>query len=309
MSEQPRITSSRRRPADERITISTFDTAAGKVAINGYGMTPIFLGACLMEDRNAAGGQMPGWLGRIGVIVLWVGLASSTASAGPPFRTDDPEPVEYQHYELYTFFTGTRVRGETSGVGPGLEVNYGLIPNGQLHIVAPLSFDSPFDRPNQYGYGDTELGFKYRFIQEGETRPQVGVFPFLELPTGDQSRGLGAGHSRVYLPLWLQKSFGDWTTYGGGGYWINHGAGSNDKDYWFFGWLLQKKVTDRLVIGGELFHQTATTIDGKNSTGFNIGAIYDIDEHNHLLLSAGRGFQHASENNLFSWYVAYLITN
>lgn len=27
--------------------------------------------------------------------------ASGLALAGPPFLTDDPEPVEYQHHELY----------------------------------------------------------------------------------------------------------------------------------------------------------------------------------------------------------------
>jgi len=237
-------------------------------------------------------------------------VVSGPASAGPPFRTDDPEPVDYQHYEFYTFSTGTHIKGDTSGVGPGFEFNYGLIPNGQLHIVAPLQFDSPAGGPNQLGYGDTELGFKYRFIQEDEkgSRPQVGVFPLLELPTGDESRGLGAGHVRFYLPVWAQKSYGDWTTYGGGGYWFNHGGGTNDKDYWFFGWLLQKKVTDKLTIGGELFHQTPTTIDGVDETGFNIGAIYDLDEHNHLLFSVGRGFQNASATNLYSWYVAYQIT-
>ncbi len=59
----------------------------------------------------------------------------------------------------------------------------------------------------------------------------VGVFPFLEVPTGDEALGLGAGHYRGYLPVWFQKSSGDWTTYGGGGYWINHGNGTLDKDY------------------------------------------------------------------------------
>jgi hypothetical protein len=33
---------------------------------------------------------------------------------------------------------------------------------------------------------------------------------------------------------------GDWTTYGGGGYWINQGR-VDDKNYWFFGALLQRK--------------------------------------------------------------------
>jgi hypothetical protein len=251
-------------------------------------------------------------MGRIAAIVFCcVVLAPGIASAGPPFRTDDPEPVEFGHYEFYTFYTGTHVSGDTSGARPGFELNYGLIPNGQFHIVAPLAFDSPAGGPSQFGIGDTELGFKYRFVQEEEKgwRPQIGVFPFLEIPSGDQNNGLGAGHWRGYLPLWVQKSFGDWTTYGGGGYWINHGGDTLDKDFWYFGWLLQRKVTDKLAIGAEVFHQTATTIGGRDSSGFNVGAIYDFDEHNHLLLSFGRGFQNVADTNKFSWYIAYQITH
>jgi hypothetical protein len=36
-------------------------------------------------------------------------------------------------------------------------------------------------------------------------------------------------------------------------------------------WLLQKKVTEKLTLGGEIFHQTAATVDGVDSTGFNFG--------------------------------------
>jgi hypothetical protein len=238
-------------------------------------------------------------------------LIGSSANAGPPYRTDDPEPVEFGHYEFYTFSTGMHVSGDTSGFLPAIEFNYGLIPDGHFHIIAPVAFDSPSRGPTQFGPGDVELGFKYRFIHEDKNgwMPQVGVFPFLEVPVGDQSRGLGAGHTRVFLPIWIQKSFGDWTTYGGGGYWINHDIATNDQDFWFFGWLLQRKITEKLTLGGEIFHQTADKIGGKESTGFNFGGSYDIDEHNHILFSAGRGFQNASETNLFSWYIAYQITN
>ncbi len=256
-----------------------------------------------MANRGKAG-----W-----IAAMAFGLAAfsqGAALAGPPFRTDDPEPVDYQHYEFYTFASGTHSSGDTGGVGPAWEFNYGVIPNGQFHIVTPVAFDSPAGGPTRFGYGDTELGFKYRVVDEDKngSRPMVGVFPFLEVPTGSESRGLGAGHVRAYLPLWLQKSFGDWTTYGGGGYWINHGGDTLDRDYWFFGWLLQRKLTDKLAIGGEIFHQTANVIGGRDSTGFNIGAIYDFDEHDHLLVSAGAGLQNASDTNLFSWYIAYQIT-
>ena len=30
---------------------------------------------------------------------------AATLHAGPPFQTDDPEPVDFRHYEFYTFAT------------------------------------------------------------------------------------------------------------------------------------------------------------------------------------------------------------
>jgi hypothetical protein len=221
-------------------------------------------------------------------------LPAPRAIAGPPFQTDDPEPVPYQHFEFYMLSAGTAVRGDTQGVGPAWEFNYGLVPNAQIHIIAPLSFDSPTGSSSHFGYGD---------------------YPLIELPTGNESAGLGAGYTRAYFPIWIQKSFGDWTTYGGGGYWINHGDGTANRDYWFFGWLLQRQVTKQLAIGGELFHQSATVAFGSTDSaatrptiGFNIGAIYDFNEHNHLLASVGTGLQNASTTNLFSWYLGYQIT-
>ena len=236
-------------------------------------------------------------------------ILPGSATAGPPFRTDDPEPVELGHYEFYTFSTGTTVTDDTSGVLPGFEYNYGLIPDGQFHVVAPVAFDNPSGGPTEFGYGDTELGFKYRFIHEDEKgwKPQVGFFPLLEIPTGDKDRGLGAGHVSAFFPIWVQKSFGDWTTYGGGGYWINHGSGT-DQDFWFVGWLLQRQITKKLTLGGEIFYQTADEVGGKDSTAFNVGGFYDINDHNHILFSAGSGLQNASETNQFSWYLGYQFT-
>ena len=242
------------------------------------------------------------------------GLLAGRAQAGPPFQTDDPEPVPFQHFEFYNVSLGTAIRGDTQGEAPAWEYNYGTIPNGQAHIVVPLTFDT---QAGSYGYGDTELGFKYRLVDEDKNdwRPMLGVYPLGELPTGDVTRGLGAGYVRAYFPLWIQKSFGEWTTYGGGGYWINHGDGTADRDYWFFGWLLQRQVTKQLAIGGEIFHQTSTVAFGATNpiytqptTGFNLGAIYDFDDDHHLLVSVGAGLQNASTTNEFSWYVAYQIT-
>jgi hypothetical protein len=218
-------------------------------------------------------------------------------------------PVDYQHYEFYTFSTGTWASNDTSGALPGFELTYGLIPNGQLQVGAGVAFDRPFDGRTQAGLGDSEISFKYRFIQEDNDglRPQVSIFPSLELPTGNRQRGLGAGHASFFLPVWAQKSFGSWTTYGGGGYRFNRSSSLGDKDHWFVGWLLQRRITDQLTLGGELFHETADTIDGDDSSGFNLGGSYDFDAHNHLLFSAGRGL--TDEDNKLSWYFGWEFTN
>ena len=46
-------------------------------------------------------------------------LMCNEAHAGPPFRTDDPEPVAYGHFEFYAFSEGTRAKDAASGALPG----------------------------------------------------------------------------------------------------------------------------------------------------------------------------------------------
>ncbi|MBS0275878.1 MAG: transporter [Proteobacteria bacterium] len=232
---------------------------------------------------------------------------SSPALAGPPFLTDDPVPVDYGHWEVYGFSAATHAQGDTGGILGGVEVNYGAAPDLQLHAIVPVAFDDPAHARMQTGLGDIELGAKYRLIGPGRDGWQVGAFPLLEIPAGDANRGLGTGHLRAYFPLWLQKDWGKWTTYGGGGYWVNPGAGN--RNYWFAGWLLQRQVTDNLALGGEIFHQTANAAGGRDATGFNIGAVYDFSANYHLLLSAGRGLQNAQTANEFSYYFGVQWTN
>ena len=209
--------------------------------------------------------------------------------AGPPFITDDPEPVDLGHWEVYAFSAGAIGPGDASGLGPALEVNYGVAPNLQLHVIVGVAYDAPSGGHGEMGPGDTELGAKYRFITPGKDDwwPQVGVFPLIEIPTGNAKRGLGAGYVQAFLPLWMQKDFGKWITYGGGGYWINLGPGN--RDYWFAGWLLQRQVTEKLALGAEVFHQTSSMVGRGQASGFNLGGVYDITAHYHLLFSAGRG--------------------
>jgi hypothetical protein len=232
-----------------------------------------------------------------------VACAAFSALAGPPYRTDDPEPVEYKNWEVYLASQYSNDRSGISVTAPHVEINYGVAPNTQLHVILPMQSVKVSGAPSQYGYGDTELGVKYRFFENEESKFMAGVFPLVEVPTGDQSKGLGNGDAQVFLPLWLQKSWGSWSSYGGGGYWINPGEGH--QDYWFLGWQVQREINKTLAIGAEIFHQSPSETDGDSHTGFNIGAIINITENHHILMSAGRDIEGP---NLFSYYVAYQLT-
>jgi Putative MetA-pathway of phenol degradation len=209
-------------------------------------------------------------------------ILSPRAQAGPPFQTDDPEPVPWHHYEAYVFSTVNRGGGATSWMLPAVEFNVGAAPNLQLHVTVPDSYVNP---GSNYGLGDIELGAKYRFIDESGHLPQAGVFPLIELPSGDDRLGLGNGHVWARLPLWLQKSHGPWTTYGGAGYEINHAPGM--KDSTFAGWLLQRQITKRLTLGAEEYYQGAETLGAQGSMFTDAGGYYNFLRNLSLLFMLG----------------------
>jgi hypothetical protein len=236
----------------------------------------------------------------IGTFLL---LCKSFVYAGPPYDTDDPQPVDFHHWELYCSTIGLRNSVITMGTLPHIEINYGALPNVQLHIISPLVFNTVNEGKTTYGYGDTEFGIKYRFINCDSGNFQIGIFPLLEAPTGNSNESLGNGKAQLYLPLWIQKTIGEWTTYGGGGYWINPGAGN--KNYEFIGWQAQYQFVKAVSIGGELYDITASQAGGSNDFRFRIGSVIDFNDHNHLLLSAGRSI---IGNTNFQWYLGYQFT-
>lgn len=212
-------------------------------------------------------------------------LSTTFAFAGPPFFTDDPEPVPFRHYEFYTFSTLDRSDGVYRGAFPAFEFNVGAAPNLQLHIVAPMAFSSADSGPTTYGVGDIELGAKYRFIDEKGMRPQIGTFPMIELPSGDSQRDLGNGQAWAKFPIWIQKSWGPWTTYGGAGYIINRAPGM--RDHTFAGWQVQRELNKKLTLGAEVFSPGRDSDEGRNTQLVNAGGIYNFTENFSLLFTGG----------------------
>ena len=80
----------------------------------------------------------------------------------------------------------------------------------------------------------------------------VGTFTMFEVPTGDADRGLGVGKVWYKLPIWVQKSFGPWTTYGGVGE-TSRPALPGYRNFTYGGWLVQRDIGKKLTLGTEVF--------------------------------------------------------
>lgn len=230
----------------------------------------------------------------LGILIL---LFVQPIYAGPPFDTDDPQPVEFKHWEYYISSINTFQSRAWSGTSPHFEVNYGLVPNVQVHLLLPMNYNYSQHQGANFGYTNTEFGMKYRFIQETKNTPQIGTFPIVEIPTIRNSE-FSNGKAQIYIPVWAQKSWGKLTTYGGIGYWIN--PGTNNRNWIFSGWEIQYDISPIVTLGGELYCHSADALDHKSVTAFNIGGMINASPKTHFIFSLGHSLTNES---FFSSYV------
>lgn len=236
------------------------------------------------------------------VSIVLIGLAQP-ALAGPPYLSDDPEPTDYKHYEIYTFNNGTATRDGVSGAA-GIDFNYGAAPNLQLTATLPVGLESPTAGGTRVGLSNIELAAKYRFLRQDTFGWDVSVFPRVFLPS--PSRAVGDSHASLLLPIWAQKDWGGgWSTFGGGGCVISAQSSGN---FCLAGWVVTRQILPKLQLGVELFHQTADSNGTPASSSLGVGITYDLSDNYHLLSYVRRGIQNTSETDQYSWYAALLTT-
>lgn len=233
---------------------------------------------------------------------IFYSLSIQLSVAGPPFFTDDPQPVDFRHWEFYLSSVNILHPDNWSGTCPHFEMNYGLIRNLQVHLLVPVNYNYTPHHGADFGYGNTEFGVKYCFIHETEKSPQIGIFPILEIPT-IKNPEFSTGKFQVFLPVWAQKSWGKLTTYGGVGYCINPGV--TNKNWIFTGAEIQYELSPKLMLGGELYYHSADADGSKSVTACSIGGSVNISQKFHIIFSAGHSL---TNDNFTSSYIGLLLT-
>jgi hypothetical protein len=239
---------------------------------------------------------------RCQILALLLGIATP-ANAGPPYQSDDPEPTDYKHFEIYAFSNGTAMQGGASGAA-GIDFNYGGAPNLQLTAVLPTGYEFPSGSSAIARVSNIELAAKYRFLTQDKVGVDVAFFPRVFLPSA--SSALGEQHASLLLPLWLEKDWDDWSAFGGGGCEINRGGES--RSFCQVGLAVTRQVLPKLQIGMEVFHQTPDTQSAVTTTSLGVGVRYDLTDNFHLLGYLGRTLQNVDQTDRLNWYTSVLFT-
>jgi Putative MetA-pathway of phenol degradation len=218
-------------------------------------------------------------------VLLLTLLAAPAVWAGPPFVTDDTETPPLHNWEINVPFIIQREHHETDMDAPLFDINYGALSNVQLELDIPVEVVQKPNDSTVAGPGDLLLGVKWRFIEEKDLRPQLAVYPQVELPTGNQQRGLGDGKVAYILPLLAEKNWDKWTAYGNAAYVVQTAGAPN---YWYTGASINREINKRLSLGGELFGNSPIRSKEPSDLAFNLGGQWSLSEHLNLLFSAGR---------------------
>ena len=235
----------------------------------------------LRKDFWLRASNLKGWCAGRAVIFLAALQLPRMACAGPPFLTDDPEPTETHHWEIYAPLWEGDGTGKDFDGTVGAEINYGALKDVQITIGMSAAYHH--DTTGWHtGAGDFGTSVKYRFYHNEAAGVQLAAFPGVSIPTGGRSE---TEHVTALLPIWAQKDFGNWSVFGGGGYAINPGKGR--RDFWTGGVAITHQLTERLLVGVEADRQGPDEIEGQASTSLGLGVIYDLPGPFRLLASGG----------------------
>lgn len=235
----------------------------------------------------------------IGLFAACLVLAPKSSQAGPPFLTDDPEPTDTGHWEIYAPVFEDAGLGSVYGGSVGAELNYGAAPGVQLTLGLPVSFAKDGTRLRR-GPGDLRASIKYRFYHSDQAGVSLAVFPGMTVPTA--CCGLGAGRVTALLPVWAQKTMGRWAVFGGGGFALNPGTGN--RNYLTGGLAVTREVAKGSLIGIEADRQGPDSVDGRAQTSLGIGTIIAIKGPFRLLASGGPTFTDGQRKAAFHAYTA-----
>jgi hypothetical protein len=219
------------------------------------------------------------WLGRrihprilLSLTLCLLATSNGPALAGPPFETDDPEPVGCHSVEIDV---AQARQGAPTSSGYLWEVDYGPTKNVETSIGG---------QP-----GEIDLASAIQLAPETLKTPQVGFLPALTVKSD--------GTKETFLPFWAQKTIKDWTIFGGGG--VSHGTE-------FGGLALMRNFRSGSSLGFELYHESQRNPLVPESPRIGLAWIDQFEPSQALMVWGGRSLDPGSRYLFYIGFQAVL---
>ena len=213
--------------------------------------------------------------------------AEARGQGGPPLLTDDPGTPGNRNWEINIAFTGEHRHDARLFEAPLLDINYGWGDRIQLKFEVPWLFLHERDARAQSGMGNSAVGVKWRFLDEGKHAVSLSTYPQFEF----NSRGSSVEHGLVepgrslLLPLEIQRKVGPIELNGEGGYEIVE----KGRDEWILGLAFGREISRRMELLGEVYGSGLVSED-EHDLVFDLGSRWSLNKNFVLLFMAGRSF-------------------
>lgn len=217
-------------------------------------------------------------------IAVWFTFMPAELWAGRPLDTEDTGTISPGSVELELSGDYASSGAEHVWTAKGV-VGVGLLPGLEARVESGLLMLQPEEVGARGGLGDSVVGVKYRLLDEAEALPALLGSLVLRLPTGDETRDLGAEGVDATLLGVASKAFGPVTLTWNGGYtFVTH---NRDLDTWILAGAIEYRATEAWTLVGEIFSVLGATQVPDVAT-LRVGNVYAITDR--VKLDAAIGF-------------------
>jgi hypothetical protein len=219
-------------------------------------------------------------------------LCSSQAYAqSPPLITDDPGTPGDGRWEVNIVSSLEKTRFSRSIEAPLFDINYGVGEHLQLKVEFPWLVLRGSEEETRKGFGSTNVGVKWRFLDEEKHGIDMSVYPQFEFKnTLEATEDEPASGPQFLLPVQVLRKVGPVEMVGEVGYsFVKNGPNQT-----IYGVAAGRDVSKRVELLGEIFG-TSENHFHDNVLVFNVGSIVQLSKKANLVFAVGRSIVHEAE--------------
>lgn len=219
-------------------------------------------------------------------------LACADTHGGPPLITDDPGTPGNGRWEINIASTLEALSSGARIETALLDINYGLGEQIQLKYEVPWVLQDETRATAGDGFGNSEVGLKYRFLDDPQHRLSMSVYPQIVFNSSTLSNEQDQPSvAELVLPVQLAWSTGLAVLNVEAGY----GRITHEENEWFYGLAGGWPVSEHVELVAEV-HGVTTGDFEEDEMLINVGGVFQLRENVRLLFSAGRRIRGTAED-------------